>query len=350
MRLQSELAARVIAAGAPRNVACIAGADVAFDRAHNRAVGAVVALDYPSLAVVERVGVEVPVAFPYVPGLLSFRETPVLLGAFERLRTVPDLVMADGHGYAHPRRFGFACHLGLLLDRPTIGVAKSLLVGTHGGVGAKRGSRTALVDHDEVIGAILRTRDGVRPIYVSVGHRISLAAAQQWVLDCARGFRSPEPIRMADRAAGELKRHMIEMTLEMVVEQRAGEPGRWEWVADDDTVVFRHEFPPMLTHYGCSTHLISPGDDEWLDIMLADDRPRARGERLDVRVIDVLERSDADHKLLAIATDIDRAAVEPGLPALRDAIFAFYVAAGRPVTHWGGEERALAIIRECRRP
>jgi inorganic pyrophosphatase len=158
----------------------------------------------------------------------------------------------------------------------------------------------------------------------------------------------PEPTRVADRVAGEMKRRMLAMTLEMVIEQRAGEAGRWEWIGDEDAVVFRHDYPPMLTHYGCSTRLISPGDEEWLDVMLFDDRPRERGERVDVRVIDVLERADGDHKLLAVATDIDRHAVEARLPRLREDIFAFYVAAQRPVTRWGGEERALEVIGEAR--
>jgi deoxyribonuclease V len=352
MRLQSELASRVVRRGDldAERARLIAGADVAFDKRHGRAVGVVVVLDYPSFEIVERVCVETPVTFPYVPGLLSFRETPVLVGAFEQLQSTPDLLMCDGHGYAHPRRFGFACHVGLLLDVPTIGVAKSLLIGGLTGLDVERGSRADLTHDGETIGAAVRTRDGVRPVYVSIGHRISLAAAERWVLACARGFRVPEPTRVADRLAGEMKRRMIEMTLEMVVEQRAGEHGRWEWVAEDDEVVFRRDLPPMLTHYGCSTRLVSPGDDEWLDVMLVDDRPRARAERVDVRVIDVLERSDGDHKLLAIATDVDRRAIEPRLPQLRDDIFAYYVGLERPVTRWGGEDRALAVIRESREP
>jgi deoxyribonuclease V len=350
MRLQSELASRVIRTGDldPSRVGVVAGADVAFDRPHNRAVGVVVALSYPSLDVIERACIESPVTFPYVPGLLSFRETPVLISAFEQLSATPDLLMCDGHGYAHPRRFGFACHLGLLLDIPTIGVAKSLLVGAHHGVGVTRGSRADLTHDGEVIGAALRTRDNVRPVYVSIGHRISLAAAERHVLECARSYRVPEPTRIADRFAGEMKRRMLELTLEIVIEQRAGEPGRWEWNADRDEVVFQHDYPPMLTHYGCSTRLINPADNEWLDVMLVDDRPRERNERVDVRVIDVLERADADHKLLAIPTDVDPASIATRLPCLRDDIFAFYTNVERPVTHWGGEDRALAIIRESR--
>lgn len=351
-RLQSELASRVIREGDvdPVQARVIAGADVAFDKPNRRAVGVVVALAYPSLEIVEQVCVETPVTFPYVPGLLSFRETPVLLSAFEQLQHTPDLLMVDGHGYAHPRRFGFACHLGLLLDLPTIGVAKSLLIGGHDGVATERGARADLTHDGETIGAVVRTRDGVRPVYVSIGHRMSLAAAERWALDTTRGYRVPEPTRIADRVAGEVKQRMLDLTLEMIVEQRAGEPGRWEWVAEDDAIVFRRDMPPMLTHYGCSTELISSGDDEWLDIMLVDDRARERGERLVVRVIDVLMRSDGDHKLLAIPTDVDRAAIEARLPLLRDEIFAFYVALARPVTHWGGEDGALAAIRESLPP
>jgi deoxyribonuclease V len=216
MTLQRELAERVVAHGDPREsaVRLIAGCDVAFEKARNRAVGAVVVLRYPELDVVERVVVESPIAFPYVPGLLSFRETPLLAQAFERLDHAPDLVMVDGHGYAHPRRFGIACHIGVLLGVPAIGVAKSRLVGEEGAVAATRGSRANLVDGGEVIGSLLRTRDGVRPIYVSVGHRIALGAAERWVLRSARGRRLPEPTRLADQLAGEAKRAGVAAALE----------------------------------------------------------------------------------------------------------------------------------------
>lgn len=208
MALQRELAARVVARGDPPEPAVrfVAGCDVAFEKARDRAVGAVVVLRYPGLDVVERVVVESPIAFPYVPGLLSFRETPLLVRAFEQLEHAPDLVMVDGHGYAHPRRFGIACHIGVLLGVPTIGVAKSRLVGDEAAVAAPRGSRADLIDAGEVIGRLVRTRDGVRPLYVSVGHQIGLDAAERWVLRCARGFRLPEPTRLADRLAGDAKR------------------------------------------------------------------------------------------------------------------------------------------------
>jgi deoxyribonuclease V len=208
MALQRELAARVVARGDPPEAAVrfIAGCDVAFEKARDRAVGAVVVLRYPELDVVERVVAQSPIAFPYVPGLLSFRETPLLAQAFEQLEHAPDLVMVDGHGYAHPRRFGIACHIGLLLDVPAIGVAKSRLVGEEGAVAATRGSRADLIDGGDVIGSLLRTRDGVRPIYVSVGHQIALDAAERWVLRCGRAHRLPEPTRLADQLAGEAKR------------------------------------------------------------------------------------------------------------------------------------------------
>lgn len=344
-RIQSELAARVIREGDLPDDAVhyIAGSDVSFDKPNGRAVGAVVVVRYPSLEVVERVSVEAPVAFPYVPGLLSFRETPVLLGAFERLRHTPDLLMVDGHGYAHPRRFGFACHLGLLLDLPTIGVAKSRLIGEAEVVAGPRGSRGSITDNGEVIGSMLRTRQGVRSIYVSVGHRIGLAAAERWVLASGAGYRVPEPTRLADRLAGEAKRRMLAATIDIIIEQRVGERGRWEWEPDDDRVVFRHDLAPMVTHYGCSVDLMNPADRELLDVMLVDASPRERGERLRVRVVDVLERSDGDHKLLALPLDRP---VE--LDSIRERIWAWYVGQEKPVTRWGGEDAALALIAACR--
>ena len=214
--LQRELASRVVRQGEPReaDTRFVAGCDVAFDKANDRAFAAVVVLAYPSLEIVERVVAVSPIAFPYVPGLLSFRETPALLDAFERVEHVPDLVMVDGHGYAHPRRFGLACHLGLLLDVATIGVAKSRLVGEAWEPAATRGARADLRDAAEVIGTVLRTRDGVRPVYVSIGHRIALAAAEGWVLRCGRGYRLPEPTRLADRLAGEAKRGGMDGSVE----------------------------------------------------------------------------------------------------------------------------------------
>lgn len=344
MALQRRLASRVVRRGdvPAARVRFIAGSDVAFDRPTNRAAGAVVVLAWPSLEVVEEATAEAPTPFPYVPGLLSFRETPVLLDAFARLRHTPDLLMVDGHGYAHPRRFGFACHLGLLLGIPTIGVAKSRLVGTAKRLGLRRGARADLIDDGEVVGSLLRTRDRVRPVYVSVGHRITLASAERWVLACSTRYRLPEPARLADKLSRATKRRMLDATIEIIVEQRAGERGRWEWVDADQEVVFRHDLDPMPTHYGCSAGLMNPADGELLDVMLVDGAPRARGERLLARVLDVLERGDGDHKLLAVPLG-----PPPPLDGVRDRIWAWYVAHEKPVVRWGGEEAALALIVRC---
>jgi deoxyribonuclease V len=181
-------------------------------REANRAIGCVVVYRYPAMEEVERAYAILPLGFPYIPGLLSFREVPVLLAALKKLRKLPDLLFCDGQGYAHPRRFGLACHLGVLLDRPSIGCAKSILIGKHAALGAKAGSWTELVDEGargETIGAAVRTRDGVRPVYVSQGNRISLLTAIRLTLEVADGFRIPRPTREADHFAGELKRKLL---------------------------------------------------------------------------------------------------------------------------------------------
>jgi len=202
MALQRELASAVVRRGDPQRVRRVAGVDISVDRVEKRGTGAVVVLSYPELELVEVAVADAPLAFPYVPGLLSFRETPVLREAFRQVRGPIDLLLVDGQGYAHPRRFGIACHLGLLLDVPAIGCAKSRLLGEHAEPGASAGSRADLVHEGEVIGSVLRTRDGVRPLFVSAGHQIDLRAAESWVLRLCRGYRLPEPTRLADQAAG----------------------------------------------------------------------------------------------------------------------------------------------------
>jgi deoxyribonuclease V len=201
MEIQRRLASRVLRRGSPSNVRRVAGVDISVDKPNARGRGAVVVLSYPELEVLEIAVEDVPLTFPYVPGLLSFRETPVLAGAFTKLRSKIDLLLVDGHGYAHPRRFGIACHLGLLLDVPTIGVAKSRLLGEHEIPGTAHGERVDLLDKGERIGGVLRSRANVSPLYVSVGHRISQRTAEQWVLRCCRGYRLPEPTRLAHQAA-----------------------------------------------------------------------------------------------------------------------------------------------------
>ena len=200
---QDRLRHRVIRSGDPRRVRYVAGADCAFPNDGLVTRGAVAVLAWPSLDYVEHAVVERPTDFPYVPGLLSFREVPALLEALARLKTRPDLLLCDGQGYAHPRRLGFASHLGLASGIPSIGVAKSRLIGTHRQPGRKAGSRAPLMDSKEVIGAVLRTRDGVAPLFVSTGHRVGLDAAVRWVLGCCRGFRLPETTRWADGLAGD---------------------------------------------------------------------------------------------------------------------------------------------------
>ena len=201
--IQRELTSLVVRGGDPRAVRRVAGVDISVDRVEKRGTGAVVVLSYPDLEVIETAVAEAPLTFPYVPGLLSFREVPVLREAFHRIAELIDLLLVDGQGYAHPRRFGLACHLGLLLDVPAIGCAKSRLLGEQRGeLGAAAGSRADLVDGTELIGSVLRTRDGVSPLYVSIGHCIGLAEAEAWVLRCCRGYRLPEPTRLAHQAAG----------------------------------------------------------------------------------------------------------------------------------------------------
>ena len=202
VEIQRKLAPRVVREGIPADVRRIAGVDISVGRGSADGRGAVVVLRYPEMDVEEQVVVEARVGFPYVPGLLSFREIPVLLEAFRQVKEKPDLVLVDGQGLAHPRRFGIACHLGLLLDVPAVGCAKSRLCGEHGPLAMEAGSSAPLRDGDEVIGAVLRTRDGVSPVYVSIGHRITLDEAVAWVLRCCRGYRIPEPTRLAHMAAG----------------------------------------------------------------------------------------------------------------------------------------------------
>jgi deoxyribonuclease V len=163
---------------------------------------AAVLLSFPDLEVLEQNVVEIPTTFPYIPGLLSFRETPAVLLAIQGLSMAPDLVMCDGQGFAHPRRFGFACHVGVLLDLPTLGCAKSILIGRPGLLAETRGSTTPLLVGEEVVGMAVRTRDRVKPVYISSGNRIDLDSAVQAVLACGTGYRLPEPIRLADQLAG----------------------------------------------------------------------------------------------------------------------------------------------------
>ena len=206
MRLQERLRERVAFQTPEFPIRSVAGADLAFDPQTQIAFGGVIVYRLPQLEEIERSFACRPLRFPYVPGLLSFREIPVLLAAFARLRSEPDLLLIDGHGRAHPRLFGIACHVGVLFDRPTIGCAKSLLVGEHEEPQGIAGSTAPLIFRGEQVGTVLRTRARVKPIYVTVGHRVSLEWAVQLVMQCVDGFRIPKPTREADHYVRNLRR------------------------------------------------------------------------------------------------------------------------------------------------
>ncbi len=200
--IQTALRKEIIAEDRFESVRYVAGVDVAYGK--NRLAGAAaVVLSFPDLQLQEVATARRSVDFPYVPGLLSFREAPVMLRALAKLTRIPDLLLCDGHGRAHPRRVGIACHIGLLTGLPTIGVGKTVLVGTHNSIKSEKGSQAPLVEGDDTIGVVLRTRTGVKPIYVSVGHNISLSAAADYVIRCGTRYRNPEPIRWAHRLAAE---------------------------------------------------------------------------------------------------------------------------------------------------
>jgi deoxyribonuclease V len=179
----------------------VAGIDVGFEDEGAIARAAVAVLSFPDLELVDFAVAKEKTRFPYVPGLLSFRETPVALDALSKLSVPPDLILYDGHGYAHPRRFGIACHVGLLADIPSIGVAKTRLIGEHALLSEEKGESVALTDKEEIIGAVLRTRSAVAPVYVSIGHRVSLVTAVRWVMACVTRYRLPETSRWAHRMA-----------------------------------------------------------------------------------------------------------------------------------------------------
>ncbi|MCI0393518.1 MAG: deoxyribonuclease V [Chloroflexi bacterium] len=203
--IQQRLRRAVITEDRLGPVRYVAGVDVGFEENNTITRAAVAVLSFPDLALQEQALARRPTTFPYIPGLLSFRETPAVLEALAQLTIRPDLLLCDGQGLAHPRRLGIACHLGLLSDIPSIGVAKSLLVGRHEPLADERGRWQPLRDRGEVVGAVLRTRAGVAPIYVSIGHRISLETALKYVMRCTPKYRLPETTRQAHRLASVLK-------------------------------------------------------------------------------------------------------------------------------------------------
>lgn len=205
--IQEELRGRLILRnnGLADPLRTVAGADISYDRGSDVFFAAVVLMSYPELTLIEEATFSARVSFPYIPGLLTFREGPPLIAAFAKLNQPPDFILFDGQGIAHPRRIGLAAHLGLILDRPAIGCAKSRLVGMHAPVGGKRGDWVGLIHHDRQVGAVLRTRDRIKPVFVSQGHRIGLKKAITLVLACCRGYRIPEPTRRAHLAVNRLR-------------------------------------------------------------------------------------------------------------------------------------------------
>lgn len=204
--LQRELAGRVVLRDeVPDPVRLVAGVDVSCSRFATRVYAAVILWDMTGGEVVEKAGAVLAHPFPYVPGLLSFRELPVVLKAFRGLQQVPDVVLVDGQGIAHPRRLGLASHLGLWLDLPTIGCAKSRLCGEHTEPGWQRGEWTSLVDDGKEIGRVLRTRNRIKPLFISPGHQVGFDRAVQIVLACGRGYRLPEPTRLAHIESNKLR-------------------------------------------------------------------------------------------------------------------------------------------------
>ncbi len=193
----------------PAVIRRVAGADISFSKRDPRVYAAVVVMDAETLDILEESTCRGIVRFPYIPGLLTFREGPILLKAFEKLVCRPDVILFDGQGIAHPRGMGLAAHMGVILDEPSIGCAKTRLIGNYREPGKKRGRRSPLMHEERQIGAVLRTRDGVKPLFISQGHRVSLDRAIGIVLGCARKYRIPEPIRRAHILVNEMRREEL---------------------------------------------------------------------------------------------------------------------------------------------
>jgi len=199
--IQEQLSAHVITHDCFNQINHVAGVDVGFEQQGQITRAAIVVLAFPSLDLIESELVRKRTTMPYIPGLLAFRELPAVLAGLKRIKRFPDLFLCDGQGIAHPRRFGIASHLGVLTDTPSIGVGKSRLVGAHKSVPEEKGAWSPLIDKKERVGAVLRTRKGVKPIFISIGHRMSLKSAIEYVLACTPKYRLPETTRQADKLA-----------------------------------------------------------------------------------------------------------------------------------------------------
>ena len=208
--IQKELSKKVISKREFGELKTVAGADLSVLKNENKLICGIIMFSYPDLAEIERVYSVSDEKFPYIPGLLAFREGPAIIETFKKLRQKPDLLIIDGQGIAHPRGFGIACHVGVLLDVPSMGIAKKRLYGNYDEPGKKKGSWTPLLSKaEDVIGSVLRTRDGKNPVFVSLGHKIDSDSARGIALECARGYRIPEPTRRADIYVAELKKGRV---------------------------------------------------------------------------------------------------------------------------------------------
>jgi deoxyribonuclease V len=197
VRVQRGLKDRLVLVAPKIDLKLVAGADVSYSKGSDIFFSSVVVLEMPRMNILEEVTAEGKVDFPYIPGLLSFREAPILIKAFEKVRNMPDVIIFDGQGIAHPRGLGLASHMGLVLDLPSIGCAKSRLVGKYGPVGSEVGEHTPIIFRDDVVGAVLRTKRNVKPVFVSPGHRMDIPSAVEIVMKTCRGYKSPEPTRQA---------------------------------------------------------------------------------------------------------------------------------------------------------
>lgn len=201
IRLQESISKNVVIMPLPQKIKTVGGVDVGYKG--DKARAAIALLTYPAMHLISHAISEIPCDFPYIPGLLSFREAPAVLAALEKLTKLPDVLLVDGQGIAHPRRLGIASHLGVLLDMPTIGCAKSPLIGHYGTLGNNAGDTTPLTYNNEILGMAVRTKTGCKPLIVSIGHRCDLVSAVQLVLNCCRGYRLPEPTRLAHLMSSE---------------------------------------------------------------------------------------------------------------------------------------------------
>jgi len=236
--LQQTLKREVITTDRLGEVQRVAGVDVGFEDSGETTRAAVAILSFPDLQVQEQTIARRPTTFPYIPGLLSFREVPAVLDALEKLRTLPDLLLCDGQGTAHPRRFGIACHLGLLTDLPSIGVGKSLLVGKHAEVPDVKGAWQPLEHKGETIGAVLRTRVKTKPLYISPGHRVSLPTAIDYVLHCTTKYRLPETTRFAHKLASETPAAELEKLEKAQRTQHSNQPPATEQIENEQLKLF----------------------------------------------------------------------------------------------------------------